>query len=263
MITMMGIHFYSFAGDNWGAKSPTLGFTEQDWAHAMERGYAMEELITRHSAIMDRYDPEKRIALSVNEWGTWWATDPNRPSNLYQQNTLRDAVMAGFTLNIFHNHAERVKMANIAQMINVLQAMILTCGPEMVLTPTYHVFDMYQPHQGATLIPTSVRAPNYAAAGEHVPSVSVSASRNADGVYHISLVNLDPTRPARVTIDTPGITAQQVSGRLMTADAMDAHNDFGSANTLAPVAFTGATARAGAVELTLPAKSIVTLEVRG
>src|SRR6185503_18767508 len=134
-INMISVHFYTFSGNDWGKKSPAVGFTEQDWARSMERTWKTDEMIARHTAILERHDPKGQVGISFSEWGAWWATDKNRPSNLYQQNTLRDAVIAGLTLNIFHNHAARVRMANLAQMLNVLQSLILTDGEKMLLTP--------------------------------------------------------------------------------------------------------------------------------
>ena len=143
-IGMISVHFYTFSGNDWGKKSPAVGFSEADWARSMERTWKTDEMIARHSAILDRHDPEGQVGISFSEWGAWWATDKNRPSNLYQANTLRDAVIAGLTLNIFQNHAARVRMANLAQMVNVLQSLVLTDRERMLLTPTYHVFDLYQ-----------------------------------------------------------------------------------------------------------------------
>ena len=196
-IDMISVHFYTFSGNDWGKKSPAIGFSEADWARSMERTWKTDEMIARHSAILDRHDPEGKVGISFSEWGAWWATDKNRPSNLYQVNTLRDAVIAGLTLNIFQNHAARVRMANLAQMVNVLQALILTNKEKILLTPTYHVFDLYQDHQGATLLPTLVATPDYSAEAVKFPSMSASASRNARGAVTLSVVNLDPSRDPR------------------------------------------------------------------
>ena len=89
----------------------------------------MEELVTRHSTIMDKYDPNKKVALAVDEWGIWTDVEPGtNPGFLYQQNSLRDAIVAATTLNIFNNHSDRVRLANLAQTVNVLQALVLTQG---------------------------------------------------------------------------------------------------------------------------------------
>jgi len=228
----------------------------------MERTWKTDEMIARHTAILERHDPKGQVGISFSEWGAWWATDKNRPSNLYQQNTLRDAVIAGLTLNIFHNHAARVRMANLAQMLNVLQSLILTDGEKMLLTPTYHVFDLYQAHQGATLLPTRVSAPDYALDAVKVPSLSVSASRNAQGEITLSLVNIDPVRAARVEIDLQGRELRGASGRVLTSTAMDAHPQFGKADPLEPVALEVPRVRKGLLSVTAPAKSVIALKLR-
>ncbi|HEU4653356.1 MAG TPA: alpha-L-arabinofuranosidase C-terminal domain-containing protein [Steroidobacteraceae bacterium] len=261
-IDMMSIHFYTFSGNDWGKKSPALGFSASEWAQSMLRTSRTDEMIQRHSDILDQHDPDKRIGLSFSEWGTWWAKDEKRPSNLYQQNTLRDAVIAGLTLNIFQNRADRVRMANIAQMINVLQSMILTRGKEMVLTPTYHVFDLYHVHQGATLLPVQIATEKYASGTISLPSISVSASRDEKGRVHLSLVNLDPDRDASIAVALNGMRASSASARVLTADAMDAHNDFDAPQRLAPRELRGVSVRGGGVKLTVPAKSVTVVELR-
>jgi alpha-N-arabinofuranosidase len=261
-IGMMSIHFYTFSGNDWGKKSPAIGFTANEWADSMLRTSRTDEMIRRHSSILDKYDPEKRIALSFSEWGTWWAKDEKRLSNLYQQNTLRDAVIAALTLNIFQSHAERVQMANIAQMINVLQSMILTRGKEMVLTPTYHVFDLYQVHQGAVLLPAAVVTDEYTSGAVTLPAISVSASRNDKGIVHLSIVNLDPDRDANITLALSGTKARSASGQVLSASAMDAHNDFDAPDRLAPRELKSIAIRGSNVNLRVPAKSVSVLELR-
>jgi len=261
-ISMISVHFYTFAGNDWGNKSPAIGFNELDWARAMERTWKTDELIARHAAILDRHDPKGLVGISFSEWGAWWATDKGRPSNLYQANTLRDAVIAGLTLNIFQNHAARVRMANVAQMVNVLQSLILTDKDRMLLTPTYHVFDLYQGHQGATLLPTDVTAPDYSLAGESIPSLSVSASRGANGEVTLSVVNLDPTRGAKVVVDTKGKKFLSASGKVITADSMDARPDFSKPDPLVPTLLKAISAKDGRVSFVAPAKSVVVLTLR-
>lgn len=261
-IDMMSIHFYTFSGNDWGKKSPALGFSASEWADSMLRTSRTDEMIRRHSAILDKHDPEKKISLSFSEWGAWWAKEEKAVSNLYQQNSLRDAVIAGLTLNIFQSHAERVRMANIAQMINVLQSMILTRGKEMVLTPTYHVFDLYQVHQGATLLPVEVATENYASGAVTLPALSVSASRDEKGAVHLSIVNLDPDREAVIALELKGMKAGSASARVLTATAMDAHNDFDAPDRLAPRELKGIEARGSNVKLKVPAKSVSVLELK-
>ena len=261
-IDMASIHFYTFSGNDWGNKSPALKFTANDWATSMLRTARTDEMIRKHSAILDKYDPEKRVPISFSEWGTWWAREKNPVSNLYQQNTLRDAVIAGLTLNIFQSHAERVHMANIAQMINVLQSMILTRGKDMVLTPTYHVFDLYQVHQGATLLPTNVETSNYSSGSVILPAVSVSASRDEKGAIHVSIVNLDPDREAALTLALKGTKIGRASARALTSTEMDAHNDFDAPNRLVPRELKGVAVRGGNLQLKVPAKSVTVVELK-
>ena len=261
-IDMVSVHFYTFSGNDWGKKSPAIGFSATDWARSMERTWKTDEMIARHSAILDRHDPENKIGVSFSEWGAWWATDRDRPSNLYQANTLRDAVIAGLTLNIFQNHAARVQMANLAQMVNVLQALVLTDKERILLTPTYHVFDLYQRHQGARLLPARVKARDYALAEVRVPSISASASRGADGAVTLSVVNLDPEQPANVGIDFQGFVPRTAQGRVVSATAMDARPEFGKADPLTPAILGSITVQRGTVKLVAPAKSVVVLDIR-
>lgn len=254
LMSMLSLHFYSFAG-TWQKKGAAIGFGEDGWKAGLSRAYKMDELIRKHGAIMDRYDPEKKVGLAVDEWGTWW-DGTKGASTLYQENTLRDAVIAGMTLNIFHDHADRVRMANIAQTINVLQAMVLTKGEKMIVTPTWHVFEMYKVHQDATRLPVDVTAPAYG----DLPSLSVSASRDTTGVVHVSIVNLDPTKPAR--IDLSGLEGKVTQSRMLTAETTDAHPAFDKADPFVPVALKTIKAKGKALWLEVPSKSVTVLTVQ-
>jgi alpha-N-arabinofuranosidase len=238
-------------------------FTEAEWFVAMRNAQYIDELITRHSAIMDQYDPDKDIWLIVGEWGMWHSTEPGtNPRWLYQQNTLRDAVVAGLHLNIFNNHADRVRMANIAQTINVLQAMILTRGEEMILTPTYHVFEMYTVHHDATLLPIHLDEGAYEYRDMSIPAVNASASVDGNGRVHISLVNMDPNQDRTIEVEIRGADVSGVSGRVLTADAINSHNTFEQPNVVRPVAFDGASLSGNTVTVSLPSKSVVVLELQ-
>jgi alpha-N-arabinofuranosidase len=262
MIDGIDLHHYTLV-NSWARKGSATDFPEAEWFPAMQRALDVDELITRHSAIMDQYDPRKRVWLIVGEWGMWHNVEPGtNPGFLYQQNTMRDAVVAGLHLNIFNNHADRVRMANIAQTINVLQAMILTRGEAMILTPTYHVFEMYRVHHDATLLPVSVRSDDYTFEGRAVPAVNVSASRDADGRIHITLVNTDPHRARTVETELRGVSAAGVTGRVLTGPAMNAHNTFESPNTVRPAMFAGARLSGNSLSIELPSMSVVVLEVR-
>lgn len=259
----LSLHYYTLPEGGWPPKADPVNFDEHGWADTLAQTLRMDELITRHSAVMDKYDPEKRVFLAVDEWGTWYAQDPGtHPGFLRQQNTLRDAIVASVNLDIFAKHADRVRMSAIAQMVNVLQAMILTDGSKMVLTPTYHVFEMYKPWQDATVLPIDVKAPYYAKDQFTMPAVSASAVRGRDGKVHVGLSNLDPNQPNTVTIDLAGVSATGVSGRVLTAPAMNAHNTFDAPDAVHPVAFDGARIEGGKLVVTLPAKSVAVLELQ-
>jgi alpha-N-arabinofuranosidase len=260
----LGLHYYTRPRDkDWKDKGAAIGFPEREWASTMSHTLEMEEFITKHSAIMDKYDPAKRVMLAVDEWGTWYDPTPgSNPGFLEQQNSLRDAVVAGLNLNIFAHHADRVRMAAIAQMVNVLQAMLLTDGAKMVKTPTYWVFDLYKPWQGATSLPIQVTSPWYHKDEVAVPAVSASAVRDTAGQVHVALVNLDPNRAMPVSVALAGLQATQASGRIITGTAMDAHNSFDAPDTVVPQPFTGAQVAGGNLTLTAPAKSVLVLDLR-
>jgi len=258
----LDLHYYTVVGP-WENKGSATAFGEREWFVAMQRALRMDELITRHAAIMDRYDPQKRVALIVGEWGMWHDVEPGtNPGFLYQQNTLRDAVVAALHLNIFNNHADRVRGANIAQTINVLQAMVLTRGKDMILTPTYHVFEFYTVHHDATLLPISLTAGTYEFEGQSVPAVSASASRDSAGRIHITLANLDPNRARTVETELRGARVTGVTGRVLTAAAMNAHNTFEQPTAVQPAEFRGARLSGSTLTIDLPAKSVVVLEIR-
>ena len=258
---MNGLALHYYCGSGRRSRSATQ-FEEEDWFFQLKNALRMEELVAKHSAIMDQYDPEKRIALVVDEWGAWHAVEPGtNPGFLYQQNSLRDALVAGITLNIFNHHAARVRMANIAQMINVLQSMILTDKDKLVLTPTCHVFDMYSVHQDAKLLPTELKSADYVFGSEKIPALDASASRDNAGRLHVSLCNLDPNQAAEVACQLQGAMAQKVSGRILTAPVITAHNTFDHPETVKPADFNAFETTDGGFTATLPAASIVMLEI--
>ncbi len=261
MLEGVALHHYSVI--DWNKKGPATSFTEAEYFATMKQALRMEELVTRHSTIMDKYDPARKIALVVDEWGGWYDVEPGtNGAFLYQQNTMRDAVLAGATLNIFNNHAERVRMANLAQTINVLQAVILTDGEKMLLTPTYHVMEMYTPHHEATLLPVTVQTADYQLGTEKLPAVSASASKDKNGVIHISLVNIDALKSQEVTINLRGRVGASVSGRILTSAKVQDFNSFEQAEKLKPAAFNGAVLKGGVLTVKLPAVSVVVLELK-
>jgi len=257
----ISMHYYTL-GNTWQDKLPATGFPESGWYAVLRDALKIDQLLTDAEKIMDTHDPKGRVGLYVDEWGTWYTAEPGtNPAFLYQQNTMRDAVVAAATFHILHRHAQRVKMANIAQLVNVLQALILTEGDNMLLTPTYHVFDMYQVHHDGKFLPVDVQTDDSTLGSESLPAVSASASRDDQGRVHLSLVNLDPraaaTVDARIVIEGQKFTS--VSGRVLTAPAMDTHNTFDAPNRVQPAAFTGATLQDSSLKARLPPRSVVVL----
>jgi alpha-N-arabinofuranosidase len=259
----LALHYYTLPSGSWqGSKGSATQFGEGEYFATLRNTLKMEELITKHSAIMDKYDPQKHVGLVVDEWGVWTDVEPGtNPGFLYQQNSLRDAILAAVNLHMFQAHADRVTMANIAQMINVLQSMILTDKEKMLLTPTYHVFEMFKVHQGATSLPIALTTPDYVMNGEKIPAVSASASRDAAGKIHLSFANVDPAHPVVVECRLAGVAAKSVSGRVLTAPVFTAHNTFAEPNVVVPKPFTGATLTGDSLQVTLPAESVVVLEL--
>nr|WP_246196526.1 alpha-N-arabinofuranosidase [Aquisphaera giovannonii] len=256
---MAGLSLHYYCGTGIKSRSATQ-FAEDDWFALMKKGLRIEEIIGRHEAIMDRFDPSKKVAMIVDEWGTWHDVEPGTNRGfLYQQNTLRDALVAGLSLNIFNHHADRIRMANIAQTVNVLQAMILTDKARMLLTPTYHVFEMYAVHQDATLLPTDLACKDYTFGDEKVPGLSVSASKDRAGKIHVSLCNLNPTATAEVSCKLEGSDAKPASGRILTAPAINAFNTFDAPESVKPAEFRDYAPAEGGFKVTLPGKSVVVL----
>jgi alpha-N-arabinofuranosidase len=259
----ISFHAYTIPGDHWQSKGSATGFPADQWISTLAHTLRMEQYIAQNTAVMDKQDPAKKVSFAVDEWGTWYDTQPGLdPGFLYQQNTLRDAVVAALNANIFEHHADRVRLANIAQMVNVLQAMILTQGARMILTPTYHVFKMYVPFQDATSLAAELKTPQYTEAGQSVPALSLSAARTAAGAIVIALVNLDPNQAMATSIAIRGAKPSRVAGTILTAAAMDAHNTFENPDVIHPVPFQAAKFSGDSVSLSLPAKSIVVLQLQ-
>lgn len=257
----LSLHYYTINKD-WSDKHSATNFDEVSYFDVVRKASRLDEYLTAHSAIMDKYDPQKRIGLVVDEWGAWHAEEPGTKGGfLYQQNTLRDAFVAAVSLNIFHAHAERVHMANIAQTINVLQAMILTDKEKMILTPTYHVFDMYQVHQDALLLPHELQSEVYVLGENKMDALYASSSLAQDGKINLSLVNVHATKSMEVECELRGARAKKVMGRILTASAFNAHNTFDNPNNVTTAEFNGVTMSNGMLHVKMPAKSIVVIRV--
>jgi alpha-N-arabinofuranosidase len=257
------LHYYTLPTGNWSAKGSATAFDEDQYFNTMKNCLKMEELVTKHSAIMDKYDPKKKVALVVDEWGIWTDVEPGtNPGFLYQQNSLRDALIAGTTLNIFNNHADRVKMANLAQTVNVLQALILTEKNKMLLTPTYHVFDLFKVHQDANYLPIEFSSPSYTLGDKKIPALNVSASQDANGTIHISLVNLDPKQKIALNTSLESINWKSVTGQILTSAKVTDINTFTDPNKVSIKKFDGAKKKGNALLVDLPAQSVVVLELK-
>ncbi|MFG6442979.1 alpha-N-arabinofuranosidase [Roseateles sp. LKC17W] len=275
-------HQYSLPTRDWKKKGAAVGFPEAEWISTLAVPQTIDNYLAKHREILDRNDPAKKFAIYFDEWGSWYDPEPGTdPGFLVQRNTLRDAVLAALHFHVFHRHAERVKMANMAQMVNVLQAMIVTDKERMVLTPTYHAFAMHLPFMDATSLPVQVAGvpeytlakpglpkvpvltgvPIYSQGDYRMPALSASAARSSDGKLILSLANVNPRQDLPVQLAVGGKGVRAVSGQLMTAAAMDAQNWFDAPDRVKPQPFK-AEAKNGTLALTLPAKSVLVIEVQ-
>jgi alpha-N-arabinofuranosidase len=255
--TGISIHQYTIPTGVWDVKGKTLGFKEDEWISTLAAALKMDQIVKDHLAVLDKNDPEKKIGLMIDEWGTWYDEEKGPKSALFQQNSLRDALVAALSFNIFHEHAERVPMTTIAQMVNVLQAMILTDKEKMVLTPTYYAFQMYVPFQDAKSLPLAIKDnTSYTLGAATIPGVSASAARARDGKLYLALVNTDPSKAVDVAVNVAGTRVKGAAGTVLTATAMDAHNTFQNPQAIKPVAFS-ARAAGGKLSIKIPAKAVI------
>ena len=258
---MNGLSMHSYTVVKWPPSYASVGFGETEYAQILKSTLEMNDLVEKHSAIMDKYDPEKKVALVVDEWGGWYAPHPgSNPGFLAQQNSLRDAVLAALNLNIFARHADRVRMANIAQMINVLQAMILTDKEKMVLTPTYYVYKMYVPFQDATFVPVSFDDGTYTHGDITLPRVDAIAAKDKAGKLWFAITNVDPTQSAEIEVTLAGINAKSAAGETLSAPRVDSVNTFDAPNTVVPKPIS-AKAQDGKLLLELAPKSVTVVAV--
>ena len=253
---MQGLSMHNYTVINWGNKFASVGFGEKEYSQILKETLKMEDLISTHAAIMDKYDREKKIALVVDEWGSWYAPLPgSNPGFLVQQNSIRDAILAALNLNIFARHAERVRGANIAQMINVLQAMIMTDKEKLVLTPTYHVFRMYVPFQDATFIPVTFNAGTYTNGDITLPRVDAIAARDTSGKLWLELTNVDPNNAVEIEVSVTGSNANSATGETLTASKVDSVNTFDAPNAVRPRSM-AVKAQNGKLSIKLDPKSV-------
>lgn len=258
----ISLHYYTVTGWS-GSKGSAINFTDEDYYWTMGKCREVEDVLKKHIAIMDKHDPSKKVNLLLDEWGTWWDEEPGTiRGHLYQQNSLRDAFVASLSFDIFHKYTERLTMANIAQIVNVLQSMILTNDNGIVLTPTYHVFNMYKVHQDATYLPLELICEGMKVRDDRtVPLISTTASKDKDGKIHISLSNIHLDETQEITINLPDVKTKNVSGQILTSKNITDHNTFDKPDVVNLKEFKGAKFNKGVLKVTLPAKSIVTLEL--
>jgi alpha-N-arabinofuranosidase len=258
---MEGLSLHNYTVIKWPPAYASVGFGEKEYAEILRKTLEMDALIAKHSTIMDKYDPEKKIALVVDEWGAWYAKLPgSKEGFLVQQNSQRDAVLASLNLNIFARHAERVRLANIAQMVNVLQAMVLTDKDRMVLTPSYHVFKMYVPFQDSTFVPVTFDAGTYTQGDVTLPRVDAIAAQDAAGKLWLAVTNVDPNRRVTVEARLAGVTPRSATGQTLTAARVDSVNSFDAPNSVAPQPI-AAKVGGGVLSLTLEPKSVTVVSV--
>ena len=258
----LSLHYYTVKGWD-GSKGSATEFNTEEYFSTLQKCLRIELLLQRHIAIMDEWDPVNRIGLMVDEWGTWWDVEPGtNPGFLYQQNTMRDAFVAGLTLNILNKYARRVKMANIAQLVNVLQAVILTQDEKMILTPTYHVFDLYKVHQNATYLNNTLKTEDYVFQDKKLPALSVSTSKSDDGTINISIVNINPDKDINLQCEIRGAEVKNVTGRILTAPALNAHNTFEQPDNVKISDFTKMRLKNNVLELKVPSKSVLVIRLK-
>jgi alpha-L-arabinofuranosidase len=256
-----GLSMHNYTVVDWQHKFASFGFGESEYARILKETLEMDGLITKYSAIMDKYDPGKKVALVVDEWGSWYAPlEGSNPGFLVQQNSLRDAILATLNLNIFARHADRVHMANIAQMINVLQAMIMTDKEKMVVTPTYHVFKMYVPFQDATFVPVMFEAGTYTHGEISMPRVDAIAARDTAGKLWLEITNVNPNEPLDVQVSVVGANLRSATGQTLTAARVDSVNTFDAPNTVMPKPISGKI-QASKLSLTLEPKSVTVVSL--
>ncbi len=253
-----------YSRDDLVSRGSATEFDLNDWFGIMKAANYTEELITKHSQIMDKYDPEKRVALIVDEWGTWFDCEPGtNPGFLYQQNTLRDALSAATSLNIFNNHSDRVRMTNIAQTVNVLQALILTEGEKMILTPTYHVFDMFKVHQDAKFLDFAILSDDYVYQGESLKCINASVSKSEDGTINITISNINPNESVQVSCNVADMgLLGNIQGTILTADRMQAMNTFENPNKVKLESYSKYSIDGTMLKVEMPSKSVVLLRIK-
>lgn len=258
----VSLHYYTVPTGDWSKKGSATDFDEKSWYRTLKATLKMKELIEKHGAIMDQYDPEKKIGMVIDEWGTWYDVEPGtNPGFLYQQNSMRDALVAGINLNLFNKNCDRVKMANIAQMVNVLQAVLLTDGDKMVKTPTWHAFNLFKFHQDADLVQSSIETTEVGLEEDYmIPNLTESVSMDKDGKLQVTITNASLTDCAEIEMVLTDAAAKSVKATVLTGE-MTAHNTFDAPETVVCADFASAKVVNGKVIFAVPERSVLHLEV--
>lgn len=254
----LSLHYYTTL-NGWPPAGSSIDYGREEWRRMLRQAFEMDRLLREHTAIMDLHDPTRRVGLIVDEWGTWHAVEPGtNPGFLYQQNSMRDAMVAALTLHLFHAYADRVTMANIAQMVNVLQAMILTDGPQMLRTPTYWTFHMLNAHRGGAVLKLDGDRPVYGEGDAAYPNLSTSATRGADGSVTLSFANLDADQAIDLTVN--GTPANASGARILTGSSITDHNTFESPDRVMPTPWE-VRVNGGRFEAELPPHSVAVVRL--
>lgn len=262
MMDGLSLHYYTVTG-TWENKGAATTFTREEYLETLVKAAVMDNLIEKHRQIMDKYDPEKKVGLIIDEWGTWYKVEPGtNPGFLYQQNTMRDAHVAAITLNIFNKHAERVHMANLAQTVNVLQAIILTNEDDMILTPTYHIFDLYKPHKDALLLNHFLTSESLTIGDRSFEALQVSTSKSEDGTVNISVANIHPDKKINLDVDLIGNSFKSVQGEMVTAASIDTYNTFENKDAVKKSSFSGYKLTKNNLQVEVPANSVAMIRVK-
>ena len=257
----VSLHYYTLPTSNWENKGSSINFNEDMWFATIRNTMHIKQYIKQHLAIMDKYDPERKMKLIIDEWGTWYDKLPGTKDGfLQQQNTVRDALIAGINLNIFNNHADRISMANIAQIVNVLQSVILTNGSEMIKTPTYHIFNMYKVHQNANLIPIDFKTEDYVFNDESIPALTASASEK-DGVINITITNANPNKAISMVCHL-GNNFESAIGKIVTGEKITDYNDFGKDETVSIEKFRLDEIKNETLQIKIPAHSVILIQLK-
>ena len=255
----ISLHYYTVPGDTWEHKGSATQFDTKEYYKTIAKAYRIEELINNHIAVMNSINPQQWVQLIVDEWGTWYDVEPGtNPGFLYQQNTMRDAMVAALTLNIFNKHSDRIMMANIAQTVNVLQAMILTDAEKMVLTPTYYVFKMFKEHQNNMLLGSFITSDTIESkeAKRSCPMLIESASIDENGVIYSTIANVSDKKLAKIKCQIADRKIKSIKAEILCGDIHD-KNDFENADNVKIEEFTDFRQLKDGFTATLPACSVV------